>query len=65
MMASFYANMSDVVANDSHPDCRATTYTVDDTKYRFATSLLDSDRYGIQSLSDLYHGRWGVENQQG
>ena len=36
-------------------------YTVGDTEYRLATSLLDSNRYGIQPLSDLYHGRWGVE----
>ena len=40
---------------------RLVRYTVCDSEYRLATSLLDSDRYGIQSLSDLYHGRWGVE----
>ena len=28
---------------------------------RLATAILDSDRNGIQPLSDLYHGRWGVE----
>ena len=40
---------------------RLVRYTVGDTEYRLATSLLDSNRYGIQPLSDLYHGRWGVE----
>ena len=29
--------------------------------FRLATSLLDSVRCGVQSLGDLYHGRWGVE----
>ena len=28
---------------------------------RLATTLLDADRYGISDLSDLYHGRWSIE----
>ncbi len=40
---------------------RLVRYTAGDTEYHLATSLLDSDRYGIQPLRDLYHGPWGVE----
>ena len=40
---------------------RLVRYTAGDTEFRLATSLLDSRRYGIEPLSDLYHGRWGIE----
>ncbi len=40
---------------------RLVRYTAGDTEHRLATSLLDSRRYGIQPLSDLYRGRWGIE----
>lgn len=40
---------------------RLVGYTAGDTEYCLATSLLDSGRYGIRALSDLYHGRWGIE----
>ena len=36
-------------------------YAVVDTDYCLANSLLDSRRYAIPALSDLYHGRWGIE----
>ena len=39
---------------------RLVKYTHADTEYYLATSLLDS-RYTVQALSDLYHGRWQVE----
>ena len=40
---------------------RLAKYAVADTEYCLATSLLDSRRYPIPALSDLYHGRWGIE----
>ncbi len=40
---------------------RLVRYTAGDTEYNIATSLLDSGRYGIQSLSDIHHGRWATE----
>ena len=40
---------------------RLVSYTAGDTTYCLATSLLDSRRYTIQALSDLYHARWDIE----
>ena len=40
---------------------RLAKYAIGDTEYCLATSLLDSGRYPIPALSDLYHGRWGIE----
>ncbi len=40
---------------------RLAKYVIGDTEYCLATSLLDSGRYPIPALSDLYHGRWGIE----
>ena len=40
---------------------RLVKYTFDDTTYILGTTLLDSDAYSIDELSDLYHARWGVE----
>ena len=40
---------------------RLAKYAIGDTEYYLATSLLDSGRYPIPALSDLYHGRWGIE----
>ncbi len=40
---------------------RLARYTIGDTEYFLATSLLDSGRYPIPTLSDLYHGRWSIE----
>lgn len=40
---------------------RLVKYVAGDTEYRLATSLHDGTRFGIQTLSDMYHGRWGVE----
>ena len=40
---------------------RLVRYNIGNTEYHLTTALLDSDRYGIQPLGDLYRGRWGVE----
>jgi hypothetical protein len=40
---------------------RLVKYTFDDTTYVLGTTLLDSEVYSINELSDLYHARWGVE----
>ena len=40
---------------------RLAKYAIGDTEYCLATSLLDRGRYPIPALSDLYHGRWGIE----
>ena len=40
---------------------RLVKYSVGDTEYYLANSLLDSRRYPVPALSDLYHGRWGIE----
>ncbi len=40
---------------------RLVRYTAGDTPYCLATSLSDGGRFGIQALSDIYHGRWGIE----
>lgn len=39
---------------------RLVKWTFKDTQYTGATTLLSHD-YTIQSLSDLYHSRWGIE----
>ena len=44
----------------SHP-IRLVKYASADTDYYLATSLLDSRRFPVPALSDLYHGRWGIE----
>ena len=40
---------------------RLVSYTAGDTTYCLATSMLDSKRYTVQALSDLYHARWDIE----
>ena len=40
---------------------RLVKYTVKDTTYTLATTLLDQQRYSVAQLSDLYHGRWSIE----
>lgn len=40
---------------------RLVKYTHDGTTYVLGTTLLDSDQYSIEALSNLYHARWGVE----
>ena len=40
---------------------RLARYAITDSEHCLATSLLDTVRYPIQALSDLYHGRWGIE----
>ena len=40
---------------------RLAKYVAGDTEYRLATSLHDGARFDVRTLSDMYHGRWGVE----
>ena len=40
---------------------RLVKYTHATTKYVLGTTLLDSRRYSVADLSDLYHARWGIE----
>ena len=40
---------------------RLVKYTHGGTSYTLATTLLDRSRYAIQTLSDAYHSRWGIE----
>lgn len=40
---------------------RLVRYTVSGTTYILGTTLLDQGKYGIKDLSDVYHGRWGIE----
>jgi len=40
---------------------RLVKYTYDETTYVLGSTLLDSQRYQINELSDLYHSRWGIE----
>ena len=40
---------------------RLVKYSYDETTYVLGTTLLDSNRYQITELSDLYHSRWGIE----
>ena len=40
---------------------RLIRYVAGDTEYCLATSLTDGGRFGVRALSDLYHGRWGIE----
>ena len=42
---------------------RLVKYVVADTQYCLATTLLDSRKYSIEVLSDLYHGRWSIEER--
>ncbi len=40
---------------------RLVRYTVADSPYALATTLLDPRRYPVGALSKLYHGRWSIE----
>ena len=40
---------------------RLVKYVAGDTEFRLATSLHDGGRFDVETLSDMYHGRWGVE----
>ena len=40
---------------------RLIKYTFAETTYVLATTLLDSEKYPIAHFSDLYHGRWSIE----
>jgi hypothetical protein len=66
----------DIVASNSirrtietqHPEwaivplqMRLVKYEIAGTTYCLGTTLLDSDRYPLNALMDVYHARWGVE----
>ncbi len=40
---------------------RLVRYDIKGERYVLATTLTDTDRYSIADLSDLYHGRWSIE----
>ena len=40
---------------------RLVRYTYGDGEYVLATTLADTSKYTLDDLSDLYHGRWGIE----
>ena len=40
---------------------RLVRYEAGGSEYCLATTLADADRYGAADLSDLYHGRWSIE----
>ena len=40
---------------------RMVRYDIADERYVLATTLDDPDRYSVADLSDLYHGRWSIE----
>ena len=42
-------------------DLRLVRYTHEDSEYVLATTLADATKYTLDDLSDLYHGRWGIE----
>ncbi len=42
-------------------DLRLVRYTHGDGEYVLATTLADASKYTLDDLSDLYHGRWGIE----
>ena len=40
---------------------RLVKYKVSESTFILVTTLLDQKKYCIKDLSDLYHGRWGIE----
>ena len=42
-------------------EVRLVRYEAGGEEYCLATTLLDAGRYGVADLSDLYHGRWSIE----
>ena len=40
---------------------RLVRYDIGGTRYVLATTLTDPERYSLSDLSDLYHGRWSIE----
>ena len=55
-------------AREQHPQAalrpcrvRLVKYTAGGTTFSLATTLLDRRRYPVRALSDLYHGRWAIE----
>ncbi len=40
---------------------RLVRYDIGESRYVLATTLADTERYSRKDLSDLYHGRWGIE----
>ena len=53
---------------EQHPEAalrpcrvRLVKYTVGESDYALATTLLDRRRYPASALAELYHGRWAIE----
>ena len=42
-------------------DLRLVRYTHEDSEYVLGTTLADTNKYTLDDLSDLYHGRWDIE----
>lgn len=40
---------------------RLLKYGIGDSLFCLGTTLLDAQRYPLQEFSDVYHGRWGIE----
>ncbi len=40
---------------------RLVRYDIGESRYVLATTLADTERYSRKDLSELYHGRWGIE----
>jgi hypothetical protein len=40
---------------------RLVRYDIGGSRFVLATTLADRERYSLKDLSDLYHGRWGIE----
>lgn len=40
---------------------RLVRYDIGESRYVLATTLDDPERYSLKDLSDLYHGRWSIE----
>lgn len=51
-----------------HPDLvftpltlRLVKYAAGTTRFVLGTTLMDSEKYRVEDLAELYHGRWGIE----
>jgi hypothetical protein len=40
---------------------RLIKYTIKNTTFCLATTLYDKNKYPLEDIADLYHGRWGIE----
>lgn len=51
----------DTVLVDGNFSIRIVTYQINNTNYHLATNLFDCDEFTIDTLKDLYHKRWDIE----